>query len=202
MYSVNVKVKGLRCLLPCKLKDKWIYCLNEFQGIGLHKSSESQVQKRSISSHRSCSAQSWETAHHQIHNLNTSWEVYCLPCCIDPHGLGLHRACHYYKNLLQLNYKLLLLLTQYSTVAYSWQHFGTKGKKKSRMEKLICALSLHQANVNYLLNMKSVKLLKNSFLGRSHRSIWTNSGTYFCIIQNLIFWNVIWQCDVAVSQFY
>lgn len=44
MYSVNVKVKGLHCLLPCKLKDKWIYCLNEFQGIGLHKSSESQVQ--------------------------------------------------------------------------------------------------------------------------------------------------------------
>lgn len=44
MYSVNVKVKGLHCLLPCKLKDKWIYCLNEFQSIGLHKSSESQVQ--------------------------------------------------------------------------------------------------------------------------------------------------------------
>lgn len=124
-----------------------------------------------------------ETAHHQIHNLNTSWEVYCLPCCIDPHGLGLHHVCHYYKNLLQLNYKLLLLLTQYSTVAYSWQHFKTKGKKKSRMEKLICTLPLHRENVNYLLNMKSVKLLKNSFLGRSHRSMWTNLNAYFVLFK-------------------
>lgn len=51
------------------------------------------------------------------------------------------------------------------------------------MEKLICIFSLHQEDVNYLLNMKSVKFLKNSFLGRSHRSLWMNSNTCFCIIQ-------------------
>lgn len=117
MYSVNVKVKGLHCLLPCKLKDKWIYCLNEFQGIGLHKSSESQVQNAPSTHTKAILHRTKETAHHWIHNSNMSWKVYCLPCCIDPYGLVLNCACHYYKNLLQPNYKLLLLLKQYHILA-------------------------------------------------------------------------------------